>query len=259
MDPPLKTIKSYASRIKLFHYIRLSSLVGITLSLIGCATTGPNNDPYEGYNRKVFKFNMAVDRGLFRPIASAYAFVTPKPVRRSVTNFFANVDEIPNMGNDLLQANFPWLFSDAGRFMINSTLGIGGLFDVASMWGLERHKQDFGLTLATWGWRKSPYLMVPLLPPSTPRDLVGFGGDIAMSPWTYIEPSWVGYAAYGLEFVNKRANLLPMDKLVDEAFDPYVFVREAYLQNREAQIQKVLHPTPRASYNPAAPPTGEWY
>lgn len=214
-----------------------------TLLTAGCTYNHANpQDPYESYNRKVFKFNRGVDKVIYRPVAKVYSVVLPKFARAGVSNFMSNVGEVGRFGNNILQANFPWAFTTLSRFVINSTLGLGGLIDVASSMGIEKHSQDFGLTLAKWGDRDSIYLMIPFLPPSTVRDTIGLGGDYAMSPWTYIRPNWIGWTAYGVLVTDKRASYLDTDKLVDEAFDPYLFVRDAYLQGRKAQIEKVLHP-----------------
>lgn len=223
-------------------FVCFFSLVLITL-LAGCSATGTNpQDPYEGYNRKVFKFNRGVDKVVYRPIAQVYSTLIPKFIRIGISNVLSNVAEVPRIGNDVLQANPRWAASDLGRLALNSTLGLAGLVDVASNMGLQKHTQDFGLTLAKWGYRDSRYLMLPLLPPATPRDLFGVAGDYAMTPWTYIRPNWIGWAAYGLVVVDKRASFLSSDQLIDEAFDPYIFIRDAYFQSRQAQIEQVLHP-----------------
>lgn len=225
---------------------KIISLLVISCAMTGCASTwNPKDpkDPYENYNRKVFAFNLSVDRHVYRPIARGYDAITPKPVQKSVANFFNNVDQVPTIANDLLQLNIPWTFQDVGRLVVNTTLGIGGLFDVAKHMGLERHSQDFGLTLAKWGVRESPYLMVPFFAPSTARDFTAsFVDYYGLSIWPYVDPQWLSYSLYGVNLVELRAALLPTDKLIDEAFDPYVFMRDAYLQNREGKIQKVLNP-----------------
>lgn len=223
--------------------IKTLSLVLATAIVAGCASNPQNDDPYESYNRKIFKFNLGVDKHVYRPAAKMYDKLTPHFAQRGITNFFYNVDQVPTMANDLLQANLPWFFHDVGRFVINTTLGIGGLIDVAKNVGLERHDQDFGLTLAKWGVRESPYLMVPFFAPYTARDFFGsFVDYYGLSVWPYVRPVWAQYAAYMLNLTEERAALLPMDKLIDQAFDPYVFVRDSYLQNRRAKIQKVLNP-----------------
>jgi phospholipid-binding lipoprotein MlaA len=212
----------------------------------GCASTwNPKTpeDPYESYNRAVFSFNLGVDRHIYRPIAHGYDFITPHFVQNRIRNFFSNVNQVPVIVNDTLQANMPWLVSDIGRLVVNTTLGLGGLFDPATALGMKKHAQDFGLTMAVWGVQKSPYFIFPFLPPGTARDFFGMALDgYAFSVWTYIDPAWVGYSARGLDFIQLRAGLLSLDKSVDEAFDPYIFLRDSYLQNRHSKIQRVLHP-----------------
>lgn len=213
--------------------------------LSGCASTGYHHpeDPYEGYNRKVFAFNLGFDRHVYRPIAKGYDLITPKFVQRRISNFFSNLDQISVVGNDLLQLNGPWMASDVGRLVFNTTLGIGGLFDPATRMGMQKHNQDFGLTIARWGIKKSPYFIFPLLQPSTTRDFLGYAVDgTVFTLWTYIDPDWIGYSARALDLIESRAKLLPTDKLVDQAFDPYIFVRDFYLQNRKAKIDRVLNP-----------------
>lgn len=224
-------------------------LLAVVLALTGCATGSNPQDPYENYNRKVFSFNKQVDKMVYKPIAQVYDKVTPTPLRRGITNFFDNINQLPIIANNFLQGNMEWFVSDIGRLIVNTTLGVGGIFDVATRLDIEKHEQDFGLTLAKWGFMKSSYLMLPFLPPSTPRDLLGFGGDYFMSPWPYIDSDWWTYAAYGVEFANARASVLGIDQLIDQAFDPYIFVRDAYLQRREAQIQRILDPHGHDEFN----------
>lgn len=226
-----------------FCLIRMIACWGMLIwymTLMGCASqTHP--DPFEKYNRQMFKFNMVVDKVLYRPIAKTYATLVPVPLQTGIGNVFSNINLVPTIVNDTLQLNFAWLAGDTARLIINTTLGVGGIFDVAKGFGLEKHKQDFGLTLARWGMRDSPYLILPLLPPGTPRDLLGQGLDSTFfSVWAYIEPRWIVYGAWGLEFTNQRAALLDSDKLIREAFDPYIFIRDAILQKRKAQIKAVL-------------------
>lgn len=227
---------------RLYHWLVIICITCLTL-LTGCAVNHKNpQDPYESYNRKVFKFNQRVDKVIYRPVAVVYTTVMPKFARHGIGNFLSNVGEVPTIGNDILQANPLWALSDVGRLVVNTTLGIGGLFDVATRAGLEKHNQDFGLTMAKWGYTQSSYLMIPFLPPLTVRDLIGTGGDYGMSVWTYVRPGWIGWTAYGVTLVDKRASFLDSDKLVDQAFDPYIFVRDAYLQNRQHNIDKIKHP-----------------
>lgn len=230
------------------------SLITVLLLTAGCAST-TNPDPYEGYNRKMFAFNMKVDKFVYRPVAKVYDTITPKPLQKGVTNFFANIDTIPKIANDILQLNPSWLAGDSVRLIINTTLGIGGLFDVASHFGLSKHDQDFGLTLARWGFRQSSYFLLPFLPPGTPRDFIGRGVDLSLlSFWAYVKPEWISYAALGLDMTNQRAAYLSSDKLLDEVFDPYIFLRDAYMQKRKQQIYRVLHP--RASPEEGMPEEG---
>ncbi|MFT3741697.1 MAG: VacJ family lipoprotein [Gammaproteobacteria bacterium] len=229
-------------RSKLSQFITIAITALFSFLLSGCATGSNPQDPYEGYNRKVFKFNKVVDSAVYRPVAQVYSAIIPKFVRIGVSNVLSNIAEVPRIGNDILQANPRWAVMDTGRLVLNSTLGLAGLVDVASNMGLEKHSQDFGLTLARWGYTDSSYLLVPFLPPSTPRDFLGLAGDYAMTPWTYVRPNWIGWSAYGLVVVDKRASFLANDKLIEEAFDPYLFLRDAYFQNRKMQIEKVKHP-----------------
>ncbi|MDF3054112.1 MAG: VacJ family lipoprotein [Gammaproteobacteria bacterium] len=236
----MESTKTKLYRIR--SYIPTILALFLVLALTGCASGQSPEDPYEGYNRKVFAFNRQIDRFIYRPVAKTYDYVMPSFARKGVRNFFANINQLPIIGNDLLQANGEWLVSDIGRLLINTTLGIGGLFDVATKIGIEKHEQDFGLTLAKWGYRKSSYFIIPFLPSSTPRDIIGFSGDFFMTPWPYIDSDWWGWAAYGVRFVDNRASLLGPDKLIDDAFDPYLLVRDAYLQRRQSQIERVLDP-----------------
>lgn len=224
---------------------KLSLVTFIILLITGCASTKATDpaDPYERYNRAIFKFNYVLDKAIYRPVAKGYDKVTPRPVKRGVTNVFSNINDISNVPNDLLQVNFKWMFEDTGRVLVNSTIGIGGIFDVAKHMGLPKHNQDFGLTMAKWGVRKSPYFLLPFFGPGTARDQFAFFVNYQLlSIWPYINPLWVRYSIYGVKLINDRAQWLAADKLVDEAFDPYVFVRDAYLQHRNMQIQAILHP-----------------
>ncbi len=231
----------------MFKTLSTRFLIPLTLCfLTGCASTWQPKtpeDPYESYNRAVFAFNLSVDRHVYRPIAKGYDFITPVFVQNRIQNFFSNINQIPVIANDLLQINPSWMFSDIGRLLVNSTLGLGGLFDPATPIGMKKHNQDFGLTMAVWGVRESPYFLLPFLPPSTARDFLTLPVDgYLLSVWTYVDPEWVRYSARGLDFIQMRARLLSADKAVDQAFDPYLFVRDYYLQNRKAKIQRVLHP-----------------
>jgi phospholipid-binding lipoprotein MlaA len=218
-------------------------------TISGCASTHAatskdtangvvNVDPYEKFNRKIYAFNVNLDKVIVRPIAKGYDIVTPAYVQRSVNNFFSNVDEIPNIINDVLQANGKNAIVNFWRLALNSTLGICGLFDVATSLKLPENHQDFGLTLAKWGSKSTPYLVLPLFGPSTIRDTVALPFNIALDPINQVKPGSARLALNGLDSVNLRVKYLSGDQLIEQSFDPYVFVRDAYLQKRENSIAK---------------------
>ena len=224
---------------KLFKWILLTSLI---LSLTGCATnTGPVDpqDPYEHINRKIFDFNMALDKALFRPVAKVYDVVLPWPVKRGVYNFFNNIGDVTSAANEILQLDFPQAIADLARVFINTIVGIGGLFDVATSLGVERDASDFGLTLAHWGSRNTPYVVLPFFGPYTVRDAVSFPINyFLLSPWAYFKPPVFQWSLAGIYYTQRRSELLAGDDVVDQAFDPYVFVRDAYLQRRDFLINE---------------------
>jgi phospholipid-binding lipoprotein MlaA len=229
--------------------------VGVSVMLSGCARnpTNAEEDPLEGYNRLVFAFNQDVDHLALRPAAKIYRAITPTPLQKGVTNFFANIDELPTFANDILQGNFRYLGLDFWRFAVNSTVGIGGLFDVASRIGMPKHSTTFGLTLAKWrGGKPSAYFMIPLLGASTIQNGIGLVADSFARPWYYIDNDTVSYTVYGVQAVNKRSRLLDADKMVETAFDPYVFVRDAYMQQVRLSIQNndalEMRDTPHSNY-----------
>jgi phospholipid-binding lipoprotein MlaA len=211
----------------------------ISSLLAGCACV----DPLEPVNREIFKFNMILDHALFRPVAKAYDKVVPPVIACHIGNFFDNIDDITNIANNALQFKLLDAWSDAWRVAFNTTFGLLGFFDVATCAGLPKHHQDFGLTLARYGFVNSTYLMIPFFGPSTIRDTIGWAVDWRyLSIWPYIEPNYVRYGLYGVRLLHKRALLLPADQLIDDALDPYVFVRDAYLQKRECDIKSICPP-----------------
>jgi phospholipid-binding lipoprotein MlaA len=200
-------------------------------------------DPYENFNRHAFKLNQTLDKVFFKPVATVYKTIVPRPVTKGVGNFFSNLEQVPTIINDLLQANFYAATSDTWRFVINTTIGIGGFVDVASHMDLPAHSQDFGLTLAKWGYRSSAYLVVPILGPRTIRDTVAWPINYGVfSVYPYINDiAWRNGLTAG-SFVNARAQLLEFDQTIKQAsFDPYVFQRNAYLQRRNYLIQQNEH------------------
>lgn len=217
-----------------------SAWPGIALFLLtalaGCAHTTAYEpaDPLEAVNRKVFAFNMTVDRYALRPIAKGYATVVPRPVRRGVENFFDNLFYPTTIINDMLQGKFGQSGRDLGRFALNTTAGIVGVFDVASRFGLTKNNEDLGQTLGVWGVGEGWFVMLPLLGPSSNRDLVGRVGDHWSELPTYDDNiSFLeGLAIIGADAVDARSRLLDSDSMLQQQLDPYLFIRTAYLQRR---------------------------
>lgn len=217
-------------------------LFSAIIFLSGCAINKElvePQDPYEAFNRRIFAFNMASDSRFLKPVAKVYDKVLPNPAKKGIHNFFSNIGNIANVANDILQVNFHQAAVDSCRFVFNSTIGIGGLVDVAAKMGLPYHHQDFGLTLAKWGSKKSPYLVLPFIGPSTVRDIVGLGVNYqVLSIWGFIEPPELRYGLEAVDIVSMRARLLGAEHMMEQAFDPYIFVRNAYLQRRAHYIDQ---------------------
>jgi phospholipid-binding lipoprotein MlaA len=216
--------------------IRVSALSLVLLTLLGCAAAPAKKDPrdpWERMNRSIYSFNRAVDHAVLRPVARGYQKVTPSFVRTGVSNFFDNLDYPIVIANDLLQARFKQAGADTGRLLMNTTLGIGGLLDPASSAGLTKYDNDFGLTLARWGAGKGPYLMLPFLGPSDVRDGAGRIPDSYASPRNYIGNTTVHYSLWAVALLDARYRLLSTDQLLDSAYDPYLFLKNAYLQRRD--------------------------
>jgi phospholipid-binding lipoprotein MlaA len=219
-----------------------AALAWITLALTvlctGCATARDPRDPLEPLNRKVFEFNDALDKAVTKPIAKGYRAVVPTPVRGGITNFFGNFRDVTTAVNNLLQLKVPRAASDLGRIVINSTVGILGFFDVASRLGLEKHDEDFGQTLGHYGAGPGPFVMLPLLGPSTARDTVGLVGDYFTDPEFYLfTHTPESYVVFGTRVINLRANLLAIEGVLDQTgLDRYSFLRDAYLQRRRNQV-----------------------
>lgn len=200
-----------------------------------------NTDPYEKFNRQIFGFNQAMDKILIRPIAKTYNFILPNFAQKGVSNFFGNISEIPNVANDILQANPVQTMSDLWRFVINTTVGIGGLFDVAGKMGLKPNSNGFGLTLAKWGSTNTPYLVLPILGSNTISDTVGLTVNYEfLTIWPHINPSALRLALLGTELISIRNSFLPTDKIINQAFDPYIAMRNAYLQHRAYLFQRQM-------------------
>jgi phospholipid-binding lipoprotein MlaA len=205
--------------------------------LAGCATSGSPKDPIEGFNRAMFAFNEGLDSAIIKPVATGYEAALPSPIRTGVTNFFGNIADLLIGVNNLLQGKAPEAFSDLSRVVINSTIGLLGTFDVASDVGLEKHNEDFGQTFGRWGVGSGAYVVIPVFGPRTARDTVGLILDVAADPVTHVHPNSARNVSLVLRTVNDRANLLPADKVVEEAaLDKYSYIRDAYLQRRRNLI-----------------------
>lgn len=191
------------------------------------------SDPWEGLNRKVFAFNDYMDRNLLKPVAQGYEFITPDPVDRAITNSFSNINDTLVVVNDVAQFKFTQALMDAARFVVNTTVGFFGVFDVAKHIGLPKHNEDFGQTLGYWGVGTGPYLMLPFLGPSTLRDLSGDLVDYSsgMSYPYFTETRTEDVFLTALKIIDLRADLLASESLISG--DRYLFIRSAYLQNRE--------------------------
>lgn len=212
----------------------------MTVALLGgCASTGTAeerhpDDPWEGFNRKVFAFNEVVDRYALKPVARGYRFVTPDPVQTGVGNFFSNLGEPRTALNSLLQGEFGNAGVATARFLINTTVGIGGLWDFATRMEIAGREEDFGQTLGAWGVGEGPYLVLPLLGPSTVRDTSGLPVDGYTYPITYVEDDAVRLGLTALRVVDTRAGLLDREELIRG--DRYSFIRDAWLQQRRYEV-----------------------
>ncbi|MFZ6862955.1 MlaA family lipoprotein [Undibacterium sp. Ji67W] len=194
-------------------------------------------DPLEGYNRVMFNFNDAIDRAIAKPVAQVYHDVLPSFVQTGVGNFFGNIGDIWSAFNSLLQGKGAESFTGFVRVGLNTTFGLGGLLDIGSPAGLTKHKEDFGQTLGVWGVKSGPYLVLPVLGPSTVRDAIATPLDYYGDAWSYYRPVYIRNTGSAVRLVDKRASILDAGSLIeDAALDQYVFIRDAYLQRRENQV-----------------------
>lgn len=221
----------------------------LSLALSACSAqqarpSDPDVDPWESYNRKVHAFNMGVDRVLMRPIARGYDAIMPDAPQRGVRNFFRNLAYPVTFLNLLLQGKFEESANATGRFLVNSTLGLFGFFDVASKGGLPRYDEDLGQTLAVWGWKESRYVVMPFFGPYTVRDFLGRSFYGYFHPISYRVREYDDYSLLVIDLVTLRAELLPFQQQIDDANDPYVLIRDVYLQNREFLIYDGDPPAP---------------
>ncbi|MGS0895820.1 MlaA family lipoprotein [Burkholderia stagnalis] len=230
--------------------------VAAVAALSGCATvqTPTKGDPLEGFNRTMYKFNDTVDTYALKPVAKGYQYVVPQPVRDSVTNFFSNIGDVYVAANNLVQLRIADGVGDIMRVVINTVFGVGGLFDVATIAKLPKHTADFGLTMGRYGVPSGPYLVLPLLGPSTLRDTAGLGVDYVGNPLTYVKPDGLSWGLFGVNLVNTRSNLLGAGDVLDAAaLDKYSFVRNAYLQRRQMLIDNARGEAGATSSNDALP------
>ena len=212
-------------------------LAAIALGVAGCATVPPGSrsprDPFERFNRSVFRMNTALDHAVFRPLARGSQKV-PSPISKGIGNFVTNLFYPVTVVNDVLQGEWHETANDLARLVLNTTAGLGGLFDPATAVHLARHYEDFGITLGKWGVPSGPYLMLPFLGPSTLRDA------LAMTPQAYayivIPGPAIGVTLYGADLIQDRAELLPADRLIESAYDPYALERCLYLQRRDFRV-----------------------
>tara|TARA_Y100000748_G_scaffold297651_1_gene291929 strand:- start:484 stop:1221 length:738 start_codon:yes stop_codon:yes gene_type:complete len=223
---------------KINKFLSRFSVLFLTLFILSsCSTTGSaKNDPLEPMNRAIFEFNEVVDDNVLEPIAKTYKYITPDPVETGISNFFSNLGEVSTIANDVFQFKFKQAGYDFVRFSINTTIGVFGIFDVATSVGLKKNKEDFGQTLGYWGIPQGPYLVLPFFGSSTLRDAPGLYADMQVSPVQQLDNE-EALALNALNAISTRARLLRATKILDTAAkDKYIFIRESYLQKRESMV-----------------------
>jgi phospholipid-binding lipoprotein MlaA len=216
-------------------------LAVLVLFVSGCATVPAGKpdprDPWEKFNRSMYTINDSLDRAIAKPVAKGYKKVTPQFVRTGISNAITNIDTVSTIVNGLLQGKVKQAGRDSARFLLNSTLGLAGLFDPASAAGFEYNEEDFGQTLGVWGIQSGPYLMLPIFGPSTVRDAFARIPDQYTYPVNYLEDDSTRYLIRGVDFVDLRAGLLDLDAQIERSYDKYAFIRNAWLQRREFQVR----------------------
>ena len=199
------------------------------------ANAATEDDPWEGFNRVVFKFNDTLDTYALKPIAQGYQFITPQFLEDGIHNMYRNVGDVRNLANNVLQVKPHAAGVDTARLLMNTIIGVGGFFDVGTRMGLQRNDEDFGQTLGYWGLSSGPYLVLPLLGPSTVRDALGIYPDSYAEPYRYMHDVSARNTVAGMKIIDARANLLSAEKLITGA--KYIFIRNAYLQSREFKVK----------------------
>jgi phospholipid-binding lipoprotein MlaA len=233
-----------------------AGLLAVVLSLTGCASTSNPKDPFEPFNRAMFTFNDKVDQVALKPVAEAYSDYLPSFVRTAISNFFGNLGDVWTAVNNFLQGKMADGMSDVMRVALNTTFGFGGLLDIGSEANLSKHKEDFGQTLGVWGVKSGPYVVLPLLGPSTLRDTAVKPVESAGDLWMYANPIPARNAGFAVRVVDQRADLLGASSLLeDAALDRYSFVRDAYMQRRESNVRDGA--APPISYEHDVGPTFE--
>ena len=199
------------------------------------ANAATEDDPWEGFNRVVFKFNDTLDTYALKPIAQGYQFITPQFLEDGIHNMYRNVGDVRNLANNVLQVKPHAAGVDTARLLMNTIVGVGGFFDVGTKMGLQRNDEDFGQTLGYWGLSSGPYLVLPLLGPSTVRDALGIYPESYAEPYRYMHDVSARNTVAGMKIIDARANLLSAEKLITG--DKYIFIRNAYLQSREFKVK----------------------
>ena len=226
------------------HFKRLV-VFGLVVSMVGCASIPAGvppspDDPWEPFNRSVFEFNEGLDKYVLKPVVSGYRFVLPEFIREGIYNFFSNYNDIYTALNNLLQGKPDYAFNDLMRVVVNTTIGLGGLIDLATPGGLEKHKEDFGQTFGVWGIPSGPYVVLPFFGPSSVRDTFGTVADLETDYlFKYIPDVGLRNSLTGLRVVNARNTYYEAGDLLDgAAIDKYSFLRDAYIQRRKYQINE---------------------
>ena len=239
------------------HRLLLAVALVFAGQLSGCVTADPTDedspyveyDPLEPLNRKMHKFNVALDKVALRPLARGYKKVLPSPVRRSITNFFSNLTTPRSALNNFLQGKPGRGFNELGRFLFNSTLGIGGLFDVAGAGGMERYDENFAQTLSVWGVPEGPYIVLPFWGPNMASDAFALPIDYYSDVWTHYDNTSVRDKVWGVLVIDLRYRLLSIDSFLEDSQDPYIAVREAFRQNRTFRIYDGEPPSDEEYYD----------
>ncbi len=232
------------------------ALAGATTLLAGCAVGPTKEDPLEPLNRQMYAVHQVIDGNFVKPVAEAYVKVVPEPIRTGVANFSGNIDDIFTGINNVLEGNGQQAGDDFGRVLLNSTFGLLGIFDLASMMGIHKDHKDFGITFGKWGVPAGPYLFIPLFGPTTVRDGTGTLVRLFIGPVSYIPDVPLRNSIYGVGYVDLRAQALDAESVLDTAaLDRYRFLRNAYLKNRQYQIYDGK-PPPEEDEGDASPSPG---